>query len=88
MNISITKHFEEFVERQVQSGRYNNSSEVIRAALRLLEEKDRETEARLAGLRAAVGKGIEELDSGQGRTFDPDRIKREGRRRSAQQTAS
>ena len=35
MNIALTKHFEELIARLVASGRYNNSSEVVRAALRL-----------------------------------------------------
>ena len=37
MNIALTKHFEELIARLVSSGRYNNSSEVVRAGLRILE---------------------------------------------------
>ena len=47
MNVSLTPHFEELVKRKVKSGLYHSSSEVIREALRLLEERDR----RLEGLR-------------------------------------
>ena len=39
MNIALTKRFEELIARLVASGRYNNSSEVVRASLRILEEK-------------------------------------------------
>lgn len=41
MNIALTKHFEELIERLVASGRYNNSSEVVRAGLRLLDAEER-----------------------------------------------
>ena len=39
MNIGLTKHFEDLIERLVDSGRYNNSSEVVRAGSRILEER-------------------------------------------------
>ena len=41
MNIALTKHFEELIERLVTSGRYNNSSEVVRAGLRILDAEER-----------------------------------------------
>jgi putative addiction module CopG family antidote len=41
MNIALTKHFEELIDRLVASGRYNNSSEVVRAALRILDAEER-----------------------------------------------
>ncbi|MDB6040782.1 MAG: Antitoxin ParD1 [Verrucomicrobiales bacterium] len=41
MNIALTDHFEELIERLVSSGRYNNSSEVVRAGLRILEAEER-----------------------------------------------
>lgn len=37
MNISLTKHYNQFVEKKVKSGRYESRSEVVRAALRLME---------------------------------------------------
>ena len=51
MNIALTKHFEEMIARLVASGRYNNSSEVVRAGLRILdaEEKTRAAPAFPAG---------------------------------------
>lgn len=61
MNISLTKHFEAFVEQQVATGRYNNSSEVIRAALRLLED---EVE-RHGMLKARIRRGLDDLDEGR-----------------------
>ena len=40
MNIALTKHFEELIARLVASGRYNNSSEVVRAGLRILDAEE------------------------------------------------
>ncbi|MCQ1780722.1 type II toxin-antitoxin system ParD family antitoxin [Neorhizobium galegae] len=37
-NVALGDHYEEFVQRQLESGRYNNASEVVRAGLRLLED--------------------------------------------------
>jgi antitoxin ParD1/3/4 len=39
-NVALGKHYEEFVRKQLESGRYNNASEVVRAGLRLLEDHD------------------------------------------------
>lgn len=41
VNIALTKHFEELIARLVASGRYNNSSEVVRAGLRILDAEER-----------------------------------------------
>jgi putative addiction module CopG family antidote len=41
MNIALTKHFEDLIARLVASGRYNNSSEVVRAGLRILDAEER-----------------------------------------------
>ena len=62
-SFSIGEHFTRFVESQVKEGRYSNASDVIRAALRLLEER----EAQLAALRATL---IECEESGKSTQFD------------------
>ena len=41
MNIALTRHFEEMIAQLVASGRYNNSSEVVRAGLRLLDGEEK-----------------------------------------------
>jgi len=64
-SITLSEHFEVFVEQQVAGGRYGNASEVIRAGLRLLEER----EAKLETLRGAV---VEGLKSGPAEPFDVD----------------
>jgi len=40
MNVSLTPELEKFVDRKVESGLYNNASEVVREGLRLLKEHD------------------------------------------------
>jgi antitoxin ParD1/3/4 len=65
-NINLTEHCDGFVERQVSSGRYSNASEIVRAALRLLEEQEQEREAKLKVLRRAARQGFDEIDQGQG----------------------
>ena len=52
-SVALTDHFVEFAERQVREGRYGSTSEVLRAGLRLLEER----EVRLQRLRAALAEG-------------------------------
>lgn len=43
MNVALTSHFEGFIKHLISSGRYNNASEVVRAALRKLQESEGET---------------------------------------------
>lgn len=62
-SFSLGDHFTRFVEAQVKEGRYGNASDVMRAALRLLEER----EAKLTALRAAL---IEGEESGPSTPFD------------------
>ncbi len=62
-SIAMGDHFTSFVEEQVAAGRYGNASEVIRAGLRLLEER----EAGLSALRRAIREGLE---SGAAEPFD------------------
>src|SRR5229473_2621394 len=65
-NINLTEHFDHFVERQVSSGRYSNASEIVRDALRLLEEQEQERGAKLKALRQAAKQGFDEIDQGKG----------------------
>jgi antitoxin ParD1/3/4 len=62
-SIALGEHFQRFVEAQVSQGRFGSTSEVVRAGLRLLEER----ETRLAALRGAIQQG---LDSGPAEVFD------------------
>ncbi len=83
MNINLTPQLEELVREKVASGLYNSASEVIREALRLMEEKDRVRAAKLAQLREAIREG---LNSGPATPWDTEEIKREGRKKLATRT--
>jgi putative addiction module CopG family antidote len=56
-NVNLTEELDRFVLANVESGRYENASEVVRAALRTLERDEREYEAKLAALREAIDEG-------------------------------
>ena len=58
--ISLGKHFEAFANAQVQSGRYGSVSEVIRAGLRILEEREAKVEALRIALIEGEASGISE----------------------------
>jgi antitoxin ParD1/3/4 len=62
-SFSLGKHFSVFIEGQVAQGRYGSASDVVRAALRLLEEQ----EAKLVALRSAL---VEGEASGPSTPFD------------------
>ncbi|HXV59281.1 MAG TPA: type II toxin-antitoxin system ParD family antitoxin [Vicinamibacteria bacterium] len=77
-SITLGEHFAAFVEDLVALGRYGNASEVIRAGLRLLEER----EAKLKALRQAIDEGLE---SGPAEPFDVEAFierKARGRKRA------
>jgi antitoxin ParD1/3/4 len=56
-NVNLTEELERFVLTKVESGRYENASEVVRAALRILEREEEQYEAKLVALRAAIDEG-------------------------------
>ena len=56
-NVNLTEELDRFVLATVASGRYENASEVVRDALRALERREREYEAKLDALRTAVDEG-------------------------------
>lgn len=65
MNVSLTPELEASIHERVRSGRYNSASEVVREALRLLEDRDELRRVRLAELRTQVAIGLDDLDSGR-----------------------
>ena len=56
-NVNLTDELDRFVLAKVESGRYENASEVVRAALRTLEREEQRYEVKLAALRAAIDQG-------------------------------
>ena len=83
MNVSLTPKLEALVRRKVESGLYNSASEVVREALRLLEEHDRIKEMKLEELRKEIQKGMDSLDRGEGTAFDADDVIKRGHERLA-----
>ena len=56
-SVALGNHYEAFVRDQLQSGRFNNASEVVRAGLRLLEEREERKQVELDALRAEIAAG-------------------------------
>ena len=65
MNVSLTPELGKFVANKVASGRYTSASEVVREALRLLEEHDRLKEEKLASFNREIASRLESLDRGE-----------------------
>jgi antitoxin ParD1/3/4 len=80
MNVSLTPQLEEFVSAKVESGRYNSASEVVREALRLLEEHDHARASRLETFNREIGKRLESLDRNGG--MDPEEVRARLKRKS------
>ena len=80
MNINLTPRLEQLVREKVSSGRYTSASEVVREALRLMEEQDRLRAMKLAQLRGDIRKGVE---SGPSTSWNVEDMKREGRKELA-----
>lgn len=76
MNVNLTPHLEELVRSKVASGLYSSASEVVREALRLMDEQDRIREAKLEQLRSDIRQG---LASGPSETWDAESVKRKAR---------
>jgi len=72
-SINLGDHFESFIDQQIASGRYGSASEVVRASLRLLEER----EHRVEGLRRALIGGEHSGDVGE---LDMEKLKSKARR--------
>ena len=85
MNVSLTPQLESYVKQKVAAGMYNSVSEVMREALRLLEERDALKEMKLAALRSDLQEGIYELDRGEGTPLDINEIKAKARAMRARQ---
>ena len=63
-NISLTAEQDAFVQKVVEAGDYQNASEAIRDALRVLQQRRKEERLKLKGLRVQIRAGVEALDRG------------------------
>ena len=57
-SVALSPHFETFIRNQVESGRYNNVSEVVRAGLRMLEDAERQQAVQLQTLKNDIAAGM------------------------------
>ncbi len=64
-NISLTPELDAFVEKVVQAGEYQNASEAVRDALRVLQQRRREDALKLKALRAQLQAGVDALERGE-----------------------
>ena len=81
MNVSLTPELEEFVSAKVESGRYTSASEVVREALRLLEEKELTRAQQLDAFEKEITARMKSLD--RNRHVGPDAIRDRIRAKSA-----
>ena len=56
---AIGDHFEQFIKTQLESGRYSSASEIVRDALRLMEEREQLRQVQLEQLRQQIQAGID-----------------------------
>ncbi len=89
-NISLTPEQDAFVEEVVETGEYQNASEAVRDALRVLQQRRREDALKLRALRAQLQAGVEALERGDvveledaalERVFTPTKVRRSKRAR-------
>jgi antitoxin ParD1/3/4 len=70
MNVSLTPELEHWVDEKVRTGRYASASEVVREALRLLEQQELARQRRLVQVREKIDRAVEQLE--QGKALDPE----------------
>lgn len=83
MNISLTPKLEQFVKAKVKTGDYNNASEVVREAVRLLQDRDQDRKLELAALKRSIREGEK---SGTPIPWDPEAVKEQIRKKVKSKT--
>ena len=87
MNISLPQELKDYIDKLVESGRYNTASEMVRDALRQHREFEALRMRAMEDLARDIEQGWTDLDAGRVEDFDPDAIKSEGRKRLARTSA-
>ena len=85
MNVSLTPELEKLVNERVRSGMYSSASEVIREALRLLNQQEGVRQRKLEELRKEIQIGIDQIERGEGVPLDIGKIKSRLRKRLQEQ---
>lgn len=78
MHVNLTSALDDYVLAKVKSGRYNNASEVVREALRRMQDDEAKqsffppllTSAEVAAIRRRVQQGIDEIERGEGSEYE------------------
>ena len=78
IHATVTPELDSFVDGLVDTGRFSSQSEAVRAALRLLEDKERLREVKLEALREKVQEGLE---SGEPEEWDVEEFLEKARTR-------
>ena len=65
MSISLTPELEEFIQSQVESGKYSSTEEVIIAGIKLLKEREKIYQGRFEELKREIAIGVEASDRGE-----------------------
>ena len=78
-SLSLGTHWEKFVKREIASGRYASASEVVRAALRELEERGK----RLKALQDHLAEGAHQARKGEFEEFSVDDVLIRAKKRAA-----
>ncbi|MFA6244000.1 MAG: type II toxin-antitoxin system ParD family antitoxin [Candidatus Hydrogenedentales bacterium] len=88
MNVSLTPELETYIQAKVTSGRYSSASEVMREALRLLQDHDQLQAIKLEALRKEIAIGIEQADRGEFSPLDIEETIAKARARNAKPESS
>jgi len=73
-NVVLTAHHESLIEALVNTGRYQNASEVLREGLRLVEAREAHDAAKLKALKVMAEAGFADLDQGRHRDLQDDEL--------------
>ena len=88
MSISVSPELEQIIRAKVESGLYPSETEVIRDALRALDDRDRDEMTKLEALRRDIQVGLDQIDRGEVAPLDMDAIRVEVKARRASRRAS
>ena len=69
-NVELSEHSDHFIDEAVGAGKFPDASEAVGETLQLLEERERENEARTKWLEAAAKEGFDDLDRGDAIRFE------------------
>lgn len=85
---NLPPDLQQFVDHQVNSGKYSSSVEVVHEALKVFREHERVRQSQVDELRSEIQIALDELDRGEGERLDIEAIKRELRTKLQQASRS